>query len=174
MRRLGRMIQQPNTTASLKARRIPIQAKDWSVPKRVKVRGKNQQSCRTDEVRASSTVWLLQREPNQGLRLPGTRPATSDPHPDFFVLAANAPHGRHRGSSSASTRARPASRRSGTRGLTPRSSRAPAACHTGPAGGTRYIFAIRARAPHRWCRLNSNVRPQQKSTACHRCPSKNY
>ena len=42
--------------------------------------------------------------------------------------------------------------------LTPRSSRAPTACHTGPAGGTRYIFATRARASHRWCRLNSNVR----------------
>ena len=41
--------------------------------------------------------------------------------------------------------------------LTPRSSRAPTACHAGPAGGTRYIFAIRARASHRWCRLNSNV-----------------
>ena len=47
--------------------------------------------------------------------------------------------------------------------LTPRSSRAPTACHTGPAGGTRYIFAIRARAPRRWCRLNSNVR-RHKST----------
>ena len=48
--------------------------------------------------------------------------------------------------------------------LTPRSSRAPTACHTGPAGGTRYIFATRARASHRWCRLNSNVRQ-------HRTPS---
>ena len=45
------------------------------------------------------------------------------------------------------------------RGLTPRSSRAPTACHAGPASGTRYIFAVRARASHRWCRLNSNVRP---------------
>ena len=45
--------------------------------------------------------------------------------------------------------------------LTPRSSRAPTACHAGPAGGTRYIFATRARASHRWCRLNSNVRPQR-------------
>ena len=43
--------------------------------------------------------------------------------------------------------------------LTPRSSRAPPACHAGPAGGTQYICAIRARASHRWCRLNSNVRP---------------
>ena len=42
--------------------------------------------------------------------------------------------------------------------LTPRSSRAPTACHAGPAGGTLYIFANRARAPHRRCRLNSNVR----------------
>ena len=42
--------------------------------------------------------------------------------------------------------------------LTPRSSRAPTACHAGPVGGTRYIFANRARAPHRRCRLNSNVR----------------
>ena len=42
--------------------------------------------------------------------------------------------------------------------LTPRSSRAPTACHAGPAGGTLYIVAIRARAPRRWCRLNSNVR----------------
>ena len=45
--------------------------------------------------------------------------------------------------------------------LTPRSSRAPTACHAGPAGGTRYIFAIRARASHRWCRLNSNVRHRE-------------
>ena len=46
------------------------------------------------------------------------------------------------------------------RGLTPRSSRAPTAGHAGPAGGTLYIFASRARASHRRCRLNSNVRPQ--------------
>ena len=45
--------------------------------------------------------------------------------------------------------------------LTPRSSRAPTACRAGPAGGTRYIFAIRARASHRRCRLNSNVRRHQ-------------
>ena len=44
--------------------------------------------------------------------------------------------------------------------LTPRSSRAPTACHAGPVGGTLYIFANRARAPHRWCWLNSNVRPR--------------
>ena len=50
--------------------------------------------------------------------------------------------------------------------LTPRSSRAPTACHAGPAGGTRYIFAIRARASHRWGRLNSNVRPHRKVRAC--------
>ena len=50
----------------------------------------------------------------------------------------------------------------GKRCLTPRSSRAPTACHAGPAGGTRYIFAIRARASHRWCRLNSNVRLHEK------------
>ena len=49
--------------------------------------------------------------------------------------------------------------------LTPRSSRAPTACHAGPAGGTRYIFAIRARASHRWCRLNSNVRPRMPTLA---------
>ena len=46
--------------------------------------------------------------------------------------------------------------------LTPRSSRAPTACHAGPAGGTLYIFANRARAPHRRCRLNSNVRHQKR------------
>ena len=50
--------------------------------------------------------------------------------------------------------------------LTPRSSRAPTACHAGPAGGTRYIFAIRARASHRRCRLNSNVRPHTNRTRC--------
>ena len=52
--------------------------------------------------------------------------------------------------------------------LTPRSSRAPTACHAGPAGGTQYIFASRARASHRRCRLNSNVR-QHDMTAlvCH-------
>ena len=55
-----------------------------------------------------------------------------------------------------------ASARSAQRSLTPRSSRAPTACHAGPAGGTRYIFATRARASHRWCRLNSNVRPHTK------------
>ena len=49
--------------------------------------------------------------------------------------------------------------------LTPRSSRAPTACHAGPAGGTQYIFAIRARASHRWCRLNSNVRQRRKHLA---------
>ena len=49
--------------------------------------------------------------------------------------------------------------------LTPRSSRAPTACHAGPAGGTRYIFAIRARASHRRCRLNSNVRQRRKHLA---------
>ena len=49
--------------------------------------------------------------------------------------------------------------------LTPRSSRAPTACHAGPAGGTRYIFATRARASHRWCRLNSNVRRQMAPTS---------
>jgi hypothetical protein len=48
------------------------------------------------------------------------------------------------------------------RGLTPRSSRAPTACHAGPAGGTRYIFASRARASRRRCRLNSNVRPHNR------------
>ena len=48
------------------------------------------------------------------------------------------------------------------RGLTPRSSRAPTAGHAGPAGGTLYIFASRARASHRRCLLNSNVRPHQK------------
>ena len=42
--------------------------------------------------------------------------------------------------------------------LTPRSSRAPTAGHAGPACGTRYILASRARASHRRCRLNSNVR----------------
>jgi len=52
--------------------------------------------------------------------------------------------------------------------LTPRSSRAPTAGHAGPVGGTLYIFANRARASHRWCRLNSNVRrhkpPRWEST----------
>jgi len=47
-------------------------------------------------------------------------------------------------------------------GLTSRSSRAPTACHAGPAGDTRYIFASRARASRRWCRLNSNVRPHNQ------------
>ena len=42
--------------------------------------------------------------------------------------------------------------------LTIRSSRAPTAGHQARSGGTRYIFASRARASHRWCRLNSNVR----------------
>jgi hypothetical protein len=42
--------------------------------------------------------------------------------------------------------------------LTRRSSRAPTAGHAGPVGGTLYIFANRARASHRWCRLTSNVR----------------
>ena len=46
--------------------------------------------------------------------------------------------------------------------LTPRSSRAPTACHAGPAGGTRYIFASRARASHRRCPLNSNVRRHKR------------
>ena len=51
--------------------------------------------------------------------------------------------------------------------LTPRSSRAPPACHAGPAGGTRYIFASRARASHRWRRLNSNVRQRRvRMVAC--------
>ena len=45
--------------------------------------------------------------------------------------------------------------------LTPRSSRAPTAGHAGPAGGTRCIFASRARASHRRCRLNSNVRQRE-------------
>ena len=49
--------------------------------------------------------------------------------------------------------------------LTPRSSRAPTACHAGPAGGTQYIFAIRARAPRCWCRLNSNVRRRKTHPA---------
>ena len=43
-------------------------------------------------------------------------------------------------------------------GLTPRSSGAPTAGRQARSGGTRYIFASRARASHRWCRLNSNVR----------------
>ena len=49
--------------------------------------------------------------------------------------------------------------------LTPRSSRAPTACHAGPVCGTLYIFAVRARASHRWCRLNSNVRHQKHGHA---------
>ena len=56
----------------------------------------------------------------------------------------------------------PACAQCAQRCLTPRSSRAPRACHAGPAGGTRYIFATRARASHRWCRLNSNVRQRRK------------
>ena len=62
-------------------------------------------------------------------------------------------------------------------GLTPRSSRAPTACHAGPAGGTLYIFANRARAPHRRCRLNSNVRQRRcnfrisRALRCHFWPS---
>ena len=43
-------------------------------------------------------------------------------------------------------------------GLTPRSSRAPTACHQRPAGGTRYIFATRALASCRRRPLSSNVR----------------
>ena len=51
--------------------------------------------------------------------------------------------------------------------LTPRSSRAPTACHAGPAGGTRYIFASRACASHRRCRVNSNVRQRKvRVVAC--------
>ena len=46
---------------------------------------------------------------------------------------------------------------------TPRSSRAPTARDTLPVGGTRYIFANRARAPHRWCRLSSKVRGRMDS-----------
>ena len=46
--------------------------------------------------------------------------------------------------------------------LTPRSSRAPTTCHAGPAGGTRYILASRARASHRRCQLNSNVRQRKE------------
>ena len=49
-------------------------------------------------------------------------------------------------------------------GLTPRSSRAPTAGHAGPVGGTRYIFANRARASHRWCQLSSNVSPHTDMT----------
>ena len=51
--------------------------------------------------------------------------------------------------------------------LTPCSSRAPPACPAGPAGGTRYIFASRARAPHRRCRLYSNVRPHTSAAVAH-------
>ena len=47
-------------------------------------------------------------------------------------------------------------------GITPRSSGAPTAGHQARSGGTLYIFANRARAPHRWCRLNSNVMPHTK------------
>ena len=57
---------------------------------------------------------------------------------------------------------RPVFSRAGTRpverGLTTRSSRAPTAGRAGPVGGTWCIFANRARASHRRCRLNSNVR----------------
>ena len=42
--------------------------------------------------------------------------------------------------------------------LTPRSSRAPTACHAGPVGGTQYIFASPGLASCRWLRLSSNVR----------------
>ena len=45
--------------------------------------------------------------------------------------------------------------------LTLRSSGAPTAGHQRPAGGTLYIFAIRALAPCRCRPLNSNVRPRE-------------
>ena len=46
-------------------------------------------------------------------------------------------------------------------GLTPRSSRAPTACHQAPATGTVYIVCGRGLASCRRCRLNSNVRQRK-------------
>ena len=51
--------------------------------------------------------------------------------------------------------------KSARRGLTLRSRGAPTAGHQRPAGGTRYIFAIRALASCRRRPLNSNVRPRK-------------
>jgi len=53
--------------------------------------------------------------------------------------------------------------------LTPRSKGAPAAGHQGPVGGTRYIFANRALASHRWRPLSSNVRPHKPTAPATRC-----
>ena len=63
-------------------------------------------------------------------------------------------------------RTRSAGRRakSARRGLTLRSSGAPTAGHQRPAGGTRYIFAIRALASCRCRPLNSNVRRRIQTT----------
>ena len=47
--------------------------------------------------------------------------------------------------------------------LTPRSSGAPTAGHQRPAGGTRYIFSVRAKASCRRGPLSSNVRPRTAS-----------
>ena len=47
-------------------------------------------------------------------------------------------------------------------GLTPRSSGAPTASRQRPAGGTRYIFAVRALAACRRRSLSSNVRPHKQ------------
>ena len=49
--------------------------------------------------------------------------------------------------------------------LTPRSSGAPTAGHQGPAGGTRYIFAVRALASCRRRPLSSNVRHHERGRA---------
>ena len=55
----------------------------------------------------------------------------------------------------------PSSVSAALRGLTFRSSGAPTAGHQRPAGGTRYIFAVRALASYRRRPLSSNVRPRR-------------
>ncbi len=70
-------------------------------------------------------------------------------------------HGQHRGGSYAKTWRVRSSVPRRQRGLTRRSSGAPTACHQGPAGGTRKIFASRALAAYRRLPLSSNVRRHQ-------------
>ena len=53
------------------------------------------------------------------------------------------------------------------RGLTPRSTGAPTAGHQRPAGGTRYIFTVRALASCRRRPVTSNVRPRLATSASH-------
>jgi hypothetical protein len=53
------------------------------------------------------------------------------------------------------------------RGLTPRSTRRATAGHLGPVGGTRYIFANRAKASCRSAPVNSNVMPRSNTVLPH-------